>query len=144
MKIMHLIRGIFQPRIVNTARQLATDNRWEMVFFYAERGHPNGSTIIRWLAVRDNTIWLAETVNPSATPVFQQELHDSHAVEQKCRDLILWDNKYTSQGRDGLQVTLGLVDHEAVRYRELWNPGADCEAIRIACEIFKEAQAAET
>lgn len=140
MSILESIADLFRPKIVVASRHAMKNENYDLLCFFAEIGHPNGNKNVRWLARRNGVCFLAQTSSLNAPAEMNQLKKCPEDIEVRYRDPNIWQGKYSSQARDGVQYLIGIVVDGKCRWREFWNPETDCKPVELVKAIFDEME----
>jgi len=140
MKLFETIHDQFRHRSIAFARRYAAVRRPDLLFILAEVGHPNGSVRVRWLEVCDEDCRVGESFKLDAIPALQLMDRCPGELSQLQADNQIWRSAYSSRGRDGLQVVIGLIMRDKVQWRQFWNPDLESEPLVRVMKLMDTAQ----
>lgn len=136
MSILESIADLFRPKVVVTSRRAMKNGNYDFMFFFCESGHPGGHHNVRWIARRGGTCFACQTSALDAVPEMKLLNLPTDDIEVRCADPNIWHSKYESQARDGTQYLIGMIANTKCQWRELWNPEAECKAVKCTEAIF--------
>ncbi len=140
MSTLESLADLFRPKIIVTSRRAMKNRNYKFLFFIGEIGHPHGTKHLRWMAKRNRDYLVGHTSDFTTLPKMELVEKCPVGIEARCGDPEIWQAKYESQGRDGIQYIIGMVEDGKCRWRELWNPEVECKSVKLAKAIFHEIE----